>query len=93
MRERPVIMKYLPILFLFFCSFIVVQSTNAQQVGLGARMPQQQSATAEPEKKADEIDYANPKEYVVADVRVTGSQFLDANSMMSMSGLKVNDMK
>lgn len=85
------IMKYLPILFLFFCSFIVVQSTNAQQVGLGARMPQQQSATAEPEKKADEIDYANPKEYVVADVRVTGSQFLDANSMMSMSGLKVND--
>ncbi|MES2733683.1 MAG: outer membrane protein assembly factor BamA [Bacteroidota bacterium] len=38
-----------------------------------------------------EFDYASPKEYVIADITVSGSKFLDANSLISLSGLKKGD--
>ncbi len=58
---------------------------NAQRVGLGAA----------PKPVAPEvnmgIDAANPKEYTIAEVTVSGTQFLDPNSMISISGLKPGD--
>ncbi len=38
-----------------------------------------------------DFDYSNPKEYVIADITVSGSKFLDANSLISISGLKKGD--
>ncbi|MDJ1483158.1 outer membrane protein assembly factor BamA [Cytophagaceae bacterium YF14B1] len=38
-----------------------------------------------------DINYNRPKEYEIAEITVTGIQFLDPNSMISVSGLKVGD--
>jgi len=38
-----------------------------------------------------DFDYRNPKEYIIADITVSGSKFLDANSLISLSGLKKGD--
>ncbi|TAE39454.1 MAG: outer membrane protein assembly factor BamA [Runella slithyformis] len=70
----------------FSLLFLVGLPASAQRLGLG-RVP---AATA-PAATADPINYAEPKEYVLADVIVTGNQFLDPNSMISMSGLRVGD--
>ena len=75
-------MKYIQILIFSFCVVFIDQSVLAQRLS---------RTTTDVEKSADEADYATPKEYVIAGVRVTGNQFLDANSMISMTGLKVND--
>jgi outer membrane protein insertion porin family len=73
----------------FILSFLVcvmyLSGTYAQQVGLGGRMPVAAPAAS------TELDYANPKEYTIMGITVTGSQFLDPNSLISMSGLKVGD--
>lgn len=37
------------------------------------------------------INYSNPKEYIIADIEVQGIQFLDNNVLISLSGLKVGD--
>ncbi len=37
------------------------------------------------------INYSNPKEYEIAEITVTGVQFLDNNALISISGLKVGD--
>ena len=37
------------------------------------------------------VDYNRPKQYEIAGITVTGVQFLDANSMISVSGLRVGD--
>jgi outer membrane protein insertion porin family len=59
---------------------------HAQQLGLGRNTP---VVTSTP--KDETINYAEPKDYVVAEIIVTGNQFLDPNSMVSMSGLRVGD--
>ncbi len=56
----------------------------AQRIGLSP-------GTAAPKQTELQLDYANPKEYTIADVTITGTQFLDPNSMISISGLKVGD--
>lgn len=67
---------------LFLCTVV---SAMSQQLGLGQRgLP-----AATPAEEA--ISYANPKELTIADIVVTGNQFLDPNSMISMSGLKIGD--
>jgi outer membrane protein insertion porin family len=38
-----------------------------------------------------DFDYSNPKEFIIADITVSGSKFLDANSLISLSGLKKGD--
>jgi outer membrane protein insertion porin family len=38
-----------------------------------------------------EVNYANPKEYEIAEITVTGSDFLDHNALISISGLKIGD--
>ncbi|MCU0340045.1 MAG: outer membrane protein assembly factor BamA [Spirosomaceae bacterium] len=59
-------------------------NATAQQLGLGNRF----GTTPATETT---IDYADPKEYTIAEIIVTGNQFLDPNSMVSMSGLKAGD--
>jgi len=74
--------------FLSVAAFLlsVTVSANAQQLGLGRNAPTTTAAAT----KAD-IDYANPKDLIIAEIIVTGNHFLDPNSMISMSGLKVGD--
>ncbi|TDB63508.1 outer membrane protein assembly factor BamA [Arundinibacter roseus] len=60
-------------------------SADAQRIGLGGNT--KPTAT----KEAPAINYADPKEYEVAEVTVSGTQFLDPNSMISISGLKAGD--
>jgi outer membrane protein insertion porin family len=57
----------------------------AQRIGLGS------GASRPIEKQTPVLDYAEPKEYEIVEVTVSGTQFLDPNSMVSISGLKVGD--
>jgi outer membrane protein insertion porin family len=38
-----------------------------------------------------QLNYAEPKEYEIAEITATGSKFYDGNSMISLSGLRVGD--
>lgn len=38
-----------------------------------------------------ELSYANPREYEIADIKVTGVETLNENALISISGLKVGD--
>jgi len=38
-----------------------------------------------------QLNYANPKEYTIAGIEVTGLNILDKNAMISISGLKIGD--
>ncbi|KAA0991099.1 outer membrane protein assembly factor BamA [Dyadobacter aurulentus] len=67
---------------LLICSCV---SVNAQRVGIGATSRPAAAAAA------SVMDPANPKEYTIAEVTVSGTQFLDPNSMISISGLKPGD--
>jgi outer membrane protein insertion porin family len=72
--------KYTLLLSLLFASFV----TQAQLRGaLGQRSTAVQAAT--------ELNYAEPKEYEIAEIITTGSKFYDGNSMISLSGLRVGD--
>ena len=61
-------------------------SASAQRVGLGGATPK----PAGPVVNMG-IDPDNPKEYTIAEVTVSGTQFLDPNSMVSISGMKPGD--
>ncbi len=37
------------------------------------------------------MDYENPKEYVIADVTVSGIEFIQKEVLVSLSGLKVGN--
>jgi outer membrane protein insertion porin family len=60
-------------------------SVQAQRIGLGS------GSKPVVEKNTPVVDYADPKEYEIAEVTVSGTQFLDPNSMISISGLKTGD--
>ncbi len=38
-----------------------------------------------------DLNYAEPKEYEIAEITITGSKFYDGNSMITLSGLRVGD--
>jgi outer membrane protein insertion porin family len=40
---------------------------------------------------ASELNYAEPKEYEIAEITTTGSKYYDGNSMISLSGLRIGD--
>nr|WP_310590327.1 POTRA domain-containing protein [Dyadobacter sp. NIV53] len=56
---------------------------SAQRVGLGASGTKPAASNT--------INPDEPKEYTIAEVTVSGTQFLDPNSMISISGLKPGD--
>ncbi len=49
--------------------------------------------TQEPTAPANSsgLNYANPKEYTIADIQITGLRVLDKNALISLTGLKVGD--
>jgi outer membrane protein insertion porin family len=71
------------LIIVLICGF---SAANAQRVGLGG-------VTAKPAAPVANmgINPADPKEYTIAEVTVSGTQFLDPNSMISISGLKPGD--
>ena len=60
------------------------QALFAQRIGLGTTPPRAS-------RPAIDINYAEPKEYEIAEITVSGTQFLDPNSMVSISGLNVGE--
>lgn len=57
-------------------------TTEAQLIGLGKNFRQQEKL---------EVNYERPKEYVISKIDVVGIRFLDPNTLISVSGLNVND--
>src|SRR6478735_4761344 len=37
------------------------------------------------------IDLSSPREYIIADITVSGAKFLDAGAIISLTGLKIGD--
>jgi outer membrane protein insertion porin family len=72
--------KYTLLLPFLLLSFI----SQAQLRGaMGQRSPVAANAL--------ELNYAEPKEYEIAEITTTGSRYYDGNSMISLSGLRVGD--
>jgi outer membrane protein insertion porin family len=63
--------------------FAVHFAANAQRVGL----PRLNRTVSEESL----VDYTSPKDYIIGGIVVTGVQFLDSNTLISVSGLNVND--
>jgi outer membrane protein insertion porin family len=65
-----------------FLTFFISSVTQAQfKIGVG------RSSNSSEFK----IDYANPKEFTIGGITVSGVKFLDPNTLISVSGLNVND--
>jgi outer membrane protein insertion porin family len=65
---------------------LLCQSAHAQiKLGLGSGSTQNQ----QDDKIA--LSYANPREYEIAEITVTGLETIDKNALISLSGLKVGD--
>ncbi len=76
-------MKKLPIFILLIMLFAA--ETASAQIGVGRNRRNQQQ---QPSKT---IDYAEPKEYEIAEITVSGAKALNENALISLSGLEVGD--
>ena len=47
--------------------------------------------TATPALSGSTLNYANPQEYFIGGIEITGLNVLDKNAMLSLTGLKVGD--
>lgn len=63
--------------------FAVNFVANAQNIGL----PRLKRTVSEEAL----VDYTSPKDYIIGGITVTGAKFLDPNTLISVSGLNVND--
>lgn len=67
------------------CLLMSLLPASAQvRVGVGA-------PAATPASTDDLVNYASPKEYEITGLTMTGTRYLDPNSLVSLSGLKVGD--
>lgn len=72
-----------------FLLLLVTTVANAQlRTGLGSRVNSPESA---PQKPTSAFDLANPKEYEIVEIVTGGTKFYDANSLVSISGLRAGD--
>jgi outer membrane protein insertion porin family len=76
--------KLFPVLLLL--STLVVPARAQFRVGLGSQSP---TAVSAPETQ--QFNYQDPKEYVIREITTSGTRFYDANSLVSISGLKTGD--
>lgn len=76
--------KLFPVLLLL--TTLSVPALAQFRVGVGGT--QAPSAVPAP---SQEFDYTNPKEYVIREITTSGTRFYDANSLVSISGLKSGD--
>jgi outer membrane protein insertion porin family len=70
--------------FLLLILFLSYQSFA--QIGLSKRF-----TTQTQENKGLSINYSSPKEYEIADIQVSGVEFMDNTALISLSGLRVGD--
>ena len=61
-----------------FCLLLSVAAQAQIGIGLGS----------DPEPS---VNYSNPKEYELAEIGISGTEFLDNNALISLSGLKIGD--
>jgi outer membrane protein insertion porin family len=66
------------IIFLFISSNLFAQFP----LGVGRKFDQ---------TKETIVSYERPKEYIISKITVSGVKFLDPNTLVSVSGLNVND--
>lgn len=66
--------------------FLLIQKTQVNAQNLGGRL-----FSTSPTTSSSEFSYALPQEYEIAGISVSGSQFYDGNSMISISGLQIGD--
>jgi outer membrane protein insertion porin family len=71
------VIYFLTIAIVFIANPLLIK---AQKIGLGYN-----------KNKKVEVDYAKPKDYVIGGITVAGSEFLDKNALLNMSGLKEGD--
>lgn len=69
--------------FILFVSLFFSSTVFAQFIGVGNK-------TA-PVNPINTIKYDNPQEFIIGGITVTGVKFLDPNTLISVSGLNVND--
>ncbi len=74
--------KYLPIFTLLILLLSI--SDAFSQIRYRRTQPGQQN-------NLDEVTYTDPKEYEIAGITVTGSESLNSNALISLSGLEVGD--
>ena len=68
--------------------FLTGLSLAQAQVRVGVGAGQDNTTTTESNNL---LDYANPKEYEITGLTITGTKYLDPNSLVSLTGLKVGD--
>ncbi len=73
--------------FLLLACLTALHHASGQRVGLGSRTAAPEAAPV----STGLLDYNNPKEYEIVEITVSGTQFLDPNSMISISGLHTGD--
>ena len=71
--------------FLFLLPLLSNNAFGQFKVGLGSGT----SKTTDEDKIA--LSYANPREFEIADIEVTGLETIDKNALISLSGLKIGD--
>ncbi|MDN4164592.1 POTRA domain-containing protein [Cytophagales bacterium LB-30] len=71
-------MRYIVLLLLFI-------NVSAAYSQVGFRRNNRAAATPE-------LSYSSPRELEIAEIKVEGSEFLDANALISITGLKVGDV-
>ncbi|TAE73424.1 MAG: outer membrane protein assembly factor BamA [Bacteroidetes bacterium] len=79
-------MKKIAMLCVFLC-FVLSQYGYAQRL-----FPNKKNTPAKTEEKSEEdnkINPTQPKDYNIANIRVTGTKFLDAGALVSLSGLRL----
>ena len=70
-------------LLLAICLLVVVENATAQIVFGKNRQTSNSGGST--------INYSSPKEYEIADIEVSGVEFLDNTALISLSGLRVGD--
>ena len=70
----------------FLALFIFIFSLTAQ-----AQFRKPREKTTTPAISEENLNYANPQEYFIAGIDVTGLNILDKNAMVSLTGLKIGD--
>ena len=78
-------MKLYKYIYLICLGLLSTQMFSQVKIGIG-------STSTEPVgPKPIEINYASPKEYIIAEVTVTGSKFYDSGSLLSVTALQKGD--
>ncbi|MEZ0608942.1 outer membrane protein assembly factor BamA [Fibrella sp. WM1] len=77
----------------FLCAGLLLTAALTATTGAWAqvRVGYGAPAAAEPAPTSTLTDYANPKEYTIAGLTLSGTRFLDPNSLLSLTGLRKGD--